>query len=262
MRVKKFQIESESLIAQYNKIDDKVEHVRALMERISPHYLVEFWNQLDVSSIYHDCALEGEVISPEELNNALDSRTPTDATNLAFFTAIRNHKKSFSVGRNIARQKEIDFTQEFFEKLNMLFSPIDTDIELRGYRKDIPLHRTYFHEISKANVITEKMDSLISWMADISERKTMHPISWAAKAHHKFMRIFPYSDTSGKVGRMSMNIYLIKNGYLPAIIHSTERQRYYESIKGTSDELIQLIIDSEMAALDSALRFLHRAVLK
>ena len=259
MRVKKFQIESESLTSQLNKVDDKSDNVRALMEKVSPEYLSEFWNQLDISAIYHDCALEGEVIAPDELNAALDPRTATDATNLALFSAIRNHKKSFAVARNMAVVEQIEFNVNFFEKIHQIFSVIDIDSDQRGFRKDIPLHRTYFHEISQAAQIPEKMDELILWMSDLSNRQSMHPLSWAARFHYKFMRIFPYSDTTGKVGRMAMNIYLMRNGFLPAIIHSTERQRYYESIRGSYAELTQLIIDSEMAALDSATRFLRRA---
>ena len=31
-----------------------------------------------------------------------------------------------------------------------------------------------------------------------------------------------------------MNLLLLRSGYPPAIIHSTERQRYYEALKGSS----------------------------
>ncbi|MBN2802160.1 MAG: Fic family protein [Deltaproteobacteria bacterium] len=260
VRVKKFQIESESLIAQLEKVDDKVEIARSYMERISPRYLVELWNQLDISAIYHGCALEGEVISPDELHAALDPKTTADAANMAFFSSIRSHKKAFEISRQIARQNELVYNFDFFNRLNTIFSPFDSDS--RGFRKDLPLHRTYFHEISKADLIPEKMNELVETLGDKTEQKTVHPIIWAAKFHHSFMRIFPYTDTSGKVGRMAMNIYLLKNGFLPAVIHSTERQRYYEAIKGSYYELTQLIIDSEIAALDSAIRFLRRAVVR
>jgi len=258
LRIRRFQIESESLTAQLDRVDDRVEEVRHLMRRIPGDVLAEFWNQLDISTIYHDCALEGEVISPEELNSALDPRIVTDATNLALYTAIRNHKKSFRICRRRARQKKIVFNDEFFKSLHLLFSSAETEPSGDGFRRDIPLHRTYFHEINQARQIRENMTEMLAWLNEEAFTTSSHPLSFAARFHHRFMHIFPYPETSGKVGRAAMNVYLMRNGFLPAVIHSTERQRYYEAIRNSTNELCSLLIDSEAAALDSAARFLRR----
>ena len=41
-----------------------------------------------------------------------------------------------------------------------------------------------------------------------------------------------------------MNLLLLRSGYPPAIVHSTERQRYYEALKGSSATMTQIVQES------------------
>jgi Fic family protein len=72
------------------------------------------------------------------------------------------------------------------------------------------------------------------------------------------MHIFPFLETSGKIGRAVMNLLLVRSGYLPAIIHATERQRYYEVLRQSQGGLTEVLVDSVMASLEAAARFLRR----
>ena len=76
-----------------------------------------------------------------------------------------------------------------------------------------------------------------------------------------FMHIFPFSDTTGKVGRTMMNMVLIRFGYLPAIIHATERQHYYEAIRQSQGDLLELLIESANSSLEAAGKFLHSSAM-
>jgi hypothetical protein len=51
-----------------------------------------------------------------------------------------------------------------------------------------------------------------------------------------------------------MNLVLLRAGYPPAIIHSTERQRYYEALKGPSLTLHNLMVDSLENSIESAIK--------
>jgi hypothetical protein len=61
--------------------------------------------------------------------------------------------------------------------------------------------------------------------------------------------VFPFPNDSGKVSRLLMNALLMRAGYPPAIIHSTERQRYYEALKGQLPIILQMANDSIINAL-------------
>jgi hypothetical protein len=46
-----------------------------------------------------------------------------------------------------------------------------------------------------------------------------------------------------------MNVILMRAGYPPAIIHSTERQKYYEALKGQLPIIIGMVNDAITNAL-------------
>jgi len=58
------------------------------------------------------------------------------------------------------------------------------------------------------------------------------------------VRVFPFTHDSGKVARLFMNMLLLRGGYPPAIVHSTERQRYYEALRGSSTTMTAIVIES------------------
>jgi Fic family protein len=98
------------------------------------------------------------------------------------------------------------------------------------------------------------MKKLDDWLQDPETRKKPTPCALASKLHFKLMQIFPFSKHTGKLARLGMNLVLLRAGYPPAIIHSTERQRYYESLKGPSLTLHNLMVDSLENSIESAIK--------
>ena len=52
-----------------------------------------------------------------------------------------------------------------------------------------------------------------------------------------------------------LNLILLRNGYPPAVIHATERQRYYDALKTSANAVAALVHESLMSSVDSSLRF-------
>ena len=112
------------------------------------------------------------------------------------------------------------------------------------------------------------MKHLSAWL-DGAEAKRLHPLLRASRAHFELMRIFPWTRNSGRVARLLMNYMLLSERYLPVVIHATDRQRYYESLRvsgGLSEEdedeasqLAVLVMEALDNGLDSALRFVEEA---
>jgi Fic family protein len=78
----------------------------------------------------------------------------------------------------------------------------------------------------------------------------------AARAHYDFLRAYPFATDSGKVARLLMNLLLMRAGYEPSIVHSTERQRYYEALKGSAAVIIHMVQEAQENALASAEKLL------
>jgi hypothetical protein len=54
-----------------------------------------------------------------------------------------------------------------------------------------------------------------------------------------------------------MNLILIRAGYPPAVVHATERQRYYDALKTSSDATAKIITEALAAAVESTIRHLE-----
>ena len=83
-----------------------------------------------------------------------------------------------------------------------------------------------------------------------------HPNTRAVKAHFRVLNIYPWTKNSGKVARLLMNFILMKHGYLPAVIHSIERQRYYEVLRFENDGLMNLVVESLENSIETTAKFL------
>ena len=118
------------------------------------------------------------------------------------------------------------------------------------YRKENPLHRLYYHEIAPPEKIVYKMKKLQEWLAS-PEYKHLHPILAASRVQFRLLQAYPWTKNTGKVARLLMNIVLLRGGYPPAIVHSTERQRYYEALKGAPNTIGNMLESAVLNALQS-----------
>jgi Fic family protein len=52
-----------------------------------------------------------------------------------------------------------------------------------------------------------------------------------ARLHAAFERIHPFNDGNGRVGRLLLNLMLVRFGYPPAVIHKRDRGRYLDGLR-------------------------------
>jgi Fic family protein len=98
------------------------------------------------------------------------------------------------------------------------------------------------------------MKKLIEWLDD-EETQHIHPVERAARAHYRLMAIFPWPKNSGKVARLLMNLMLLRDGFPPVVLHSIERQRYYEVLRAESAGLVPLVLESLDNGVETGMRF-------
>ncbi len=252
---------------KFFSLDSKVEALRELRMRANPQIVVEFDDKLDQSWIYHDNALEGVVLSYHELKAAIDKKIISDVTLIPMYEEIKHHKASIEMVRQMARAWAAEKhdqprkaakkkNQITIETLKLLHSALTPDEKAKGnpYRKDNPLHRLYFHEIAQPDKIAIKMRKLVEWL-DEEETQHIHPVERAARAHYRLMAIFPWPKNSGKVARLLMNLMLIRDGFPPIVIHSIERQRYYDVLRAETAGLVPLVLESLENGVETSTRF-------
>lgn len=240
-------------------LDHRLEALRDKRHAAPAAIVADFDDKLDVSWIYHDSALEGVVLSYSELKAAIDKKIISDVTLIPSYEEIKNHKAAIEWVRQFAAQiaqakkKKGTITADTLKQLYALVTPEEVAKGL-PYRKDNPLHRLYFHEISPPAQIAARMKKLVEWL-DEEETQHLHPVDRAARAHYRFMSIYPYPKNSGKTARLFMNLLLLRDGYPPAIIHSIDRQRYYDVLRAENAGLIPMTLEALENSIEPAIQF-------
>jgi Fic family protein len=208
-----------------------------------------------MSWIHHDSAIEGIVYEPTELANALGNVQPTDATLIPVYDEIRQFKAGIDLIRKLAPDRKVPVDLELIKQLYVTLTPDEPEAK---HRKDMPLHRLYFHEIATPDKIAPKLKQLVQWLEDDDTQRTMHITRIASRAHYMLLQIYPYPKNSGKVARLMLNLMLLREGYPPAILHSTDRQRYYDALRVSADATNHIVQEALENSLQSTIRYFQR----
>jgi Fic family protein len=231
-------------------IEERYAKILARLNNAEPEFRREYRESFDMSWVYHDSALEGVVYTYQELKTATDPSAGAVPDGMQpVCEEIRRHRLAIEYVRELAERKRIPITVDTIKKLYVILHPDEGDVKSVKYRKDIPQHRLYFHEYAAPDKIAYRVRQVIDWLNGPEPKKLKSPIRIASRVHYDLVRVFPFPNDSGKVSRLLMNALLMRAGYPPAIIHSTERQRYYEALKGQLPIILQMVSDSILNAL-------------
>ena len=209
------------------------------LQMLSPSQQQMFHEQLMMSWVFHDFALEGTVLSIAEIKAAIDDEiisSPSLIPSYQHIIALRDGIRRIVEARD---KKRFTLNLDWLKKLHQILLPQDRKDQTQ-YRKDNPIHRLYFHDLAPADKISYQMRKLTDWFRT-DECRDASPIEIGCKVHRDVIRIFPWPDISGRVARLAMNHVLINNGFWPALIHHVDRQRYYEALKSDQNELEVLV---------------------
>jgi Fic family protein len=240
-------------------MEERTAYLEERLKAAPAEFQAKYRDDLDMSWIAHDSALEGVVYTLPELRTAIgagDGGMAFDSSMQPVVEEIRRHREALNFVRESSIRRRQPLTIDMVKRIYCVLHPEEGDVKTVKYRKDIPQHRLYFHEYAAPDKIAYKLRQIVDWVNDPETRRTRTPVRLAARAHYDLLRVFPFTTDSGKVARLVMNLLLLRSGYPPAIIHSTERQRYYEALKGSSatmQSIVQDSIENSLASIEKLL---------
>lgn len=243
---------------RYIDLDDRTQDLAERM-RDEPAAAEDFLRKYELSWLYHENALEGVIYAVHELEAALENQPLAEASQIGPFQEVRNHKAAIELIRAEAKAKRPRVNLTLVKRLyETLHAGLSGRNPLPEFRKDMPLHRAYFHEIAPPAKIPFLLGKLFD-LYGTADFKQSHPLQQASRLQHGFMQIYPFTDGSGRVARLLANLLLVHQGYLPCIVHSIDRQRYYESLRLPEPQLRELMLEAMENALESAEKFFAAA---
>ncbi len=244
--------------SRYLDIDDRTQDLADLL-RDEAALAQEFLRKYELSWVYHENALEGVIFSSHEIEQAFQNQPLAEASSVTTLRHVRNYKAAIDLVRGEAAAKRIKIGLPLVKRL---FETLHAGIESKAageYRKEMPLHRSYFHDIAQPAKIAHQLGTLMEWCQS-AEFRSMHAIQKASKLHHGFMQVYPYTDGSGKIARLLANSILIHHGYQPCIFHAIDRQRYYESLRLPESGLREFMLESMENGIANGEKFIQQAL--
>ena len=227
-------------------LEERSARIDARLQKADPGFVRRFRESFDMSWIHFDSAIEGVVYTIQELKAAIDpsASIEVDSSLQPICEEIRRHREALDFVREFALKSKQPVTVDTLKQIYLILHPEEGDLKTVKYRKDIPQHRLYFHEYAQPDKIALKVRQVVDWIYDPETKKTRSAVRIAARAHYDLLRVFPFTSDSGTVARLMMNLLILRAGVQPAIVHSTERQRYYDALKGSSIAMNQIVAES------------------
>lgn len=220
------------------------EHVNALAERVRhlreggelcSQALKSLSKFFRIKDIYNSNAIEGNELTLGETREVIERGLTLTGKSL----------KDQAEAKNLA--EALDFMEELVANSN---EPIQGRHirELHGFvlkgidDPNAGAYRSVNVEISgsayrppEPQEVPAQMEALSDWMgpASLPTDRFASPdgLLNALVAHTWFVQIHPFVDGNGRVGRLLMNLILMRYGYPIAIITKDDRERYYDALE-------------------------------
>lgn len=249
--------ETEDIDARFAEVESVVANWRQVTGNVNPQLRAMFRAQLRISIIHHDGALEGEVLTQSEIKAATDPEIISDQTLIPAYDDIKHLGEALDYAEGFAGNKKAKFDVEMIRDIYAIFAPEEKAKGL-PFRKENPLHRLYYHDIVGPEKIGPGMKKLGEWW-DSEEAAELHTLERMVTLHQKFMALFPWVKESGRVIRVISNMLLLDAGYPYAIIHSQDRQKYYEALRGDTNALLSVYLEAIQTTAQSEVRVYDEA---
>ena len=183
-------------------------------------------NWLRTELAYTSNHIEGNTLTRHETELAITEGITTAEKPIKDYMEATNHADAFKVILDLSAKKE-NITESDILKIHKEV--------LKGINEEFAgRYRNVRVRISGSTVIMPnplKVPDLMQEFIKHISSKTISTPEMALEAHFKFVSIHPFIDGNGRVGRLLMNLILLKGGYWPIIIRPRDRKRYINSIE-------------------------------
>lgn len=184
---------------------------------------------------------DGLTVGGKPLRDSLEAVGHADAYDY-MFTLI--HRKTIAV-EDICRLHEL-----FYTRIDQAAAGV--------YRKHDCVITGSKYPVAAPGTIRQEMRGLEKWME--TERGRLHPVVFAAQLHKRFVFVHPFEDGNGRVARLIMNLALLQEGYLLAVVPPVLRNEYIQLLESAHVDdgpFMEFIAERLLETQKDLMRMLH-----
>ncbi len=186
-------------------------------------------------------ALEGNTLSESETRIILEDGLTVCGKPLRDHLEAIGHAEAFDFLFTLIQSQT--FSEAEILWLHKLFYQKIDPQNAGKYRESMVIISGSRYPVAQPASIPEKIQ--IFFLEQESHKGNMHPAILSAKIHKDFVFIHPFIDGNGRVARLLMNLVLLQNGYLPAVIPPVVRAEYIAALESAHTDdthFIQFIL--------------------
>lgn len=225
--------------------------------RLSPQALERIRRYFRIKNIYNSNAIEGNSLDIGETRQVVEIGLTLTGKSLKDQAEAKNLSAALGMLETLASTPEEPIRERDVRELHALVLRGIDDSNAGTYRTaEVEISGSEYKP-SRPESIAPQMEELGKWLETASvptDAQALSGLLIATAAHAWFVTIHPFIDGNGRVGRLLMNLLLMRYGYPIAIITKDDRLRYYDALEQsqTSDlsGLISLVSECVEESLE------------
>jgi Fic family protein len=206
-------------------IYEKIDLYQTVLNELRPYegdLLRQIRDYYRISLTWSSNALEGNTLTENETKILIEDGLTAGGKPLSDSFEVIGHAKAYDYMFTLLNNSKI--TEDDILMLHKLFYYNIDENNAGRYRNQPVIITGSKYPVAKVEKIQSEMYEFLKWIHD--QRQNYHPVEFAAQLHKRFVFIHPFIDGNGRIARLLMNVALIQNGYMLAVIPPVLRHEY------------------------------------
>ena len=214
----------------------------------------ELRHRYEVALTHHSTAIEGNTLTQSEAQIVIEKGITIGGKTLAEHLEVIGHKEALDFVLELA-DASTPIGEREIREIHSLVMKGQANGDSGRYRTlDVKAAGTEYVYPSHLKV-QEMMEAFVAWLSGPPD---LHPVDLATEAHLQFVTIHPFRDGNGRVGRLLLNLLLLRHGYPIAVLNVSQRAEYIGALEaiqsgGTRDPLDALVRGAVARSLQETL---------
>ncbi len=209
---------------------------------------------LKIMLTHHSTAIEGNTLSLNETAMVIEYGMTVGGHSLREYKETENHARAYDYVVSLVAGNQEPITQKTIFTFHQLVMRDLLDETQTGTWRTVPVYiRGSNMTPPPARDVPRRMREWELWVNG-KQGQQYEPVTRAAIAHHGFEAVHPFPDGNGRVGRLLLNLMLMREGYPPALVLKDWRVRYIHALNtgntGNYGPLVNMIGQAVEAGLD------------
>ncbi len=197
-----------------------------LLRPLPPVVVQRLADDMRVLLTYHSNAIEGNTLTLYETKMVIEEGVTISGQPLRYYLEARNHAEALDAVQALADAREPITPDTVLELHRLMMDDVLPDAG--QWRKGYVHIRGASYTPPHPREVPQLMRDWSAWLED--EGLAYEPVLRAALAHVTFEAIHPFSDGNGRVGRLLLNLMLLRAGYPPALLPQEWRTGYMHGL--------------------------------